>query len=151
MILLSACEPDDPRAESGIGPGNEKRGNIAFSTPGNNASRIGIAVRESVGKPPPARDMTAAIRDTCPLHHGKMRARIVPIIFDGSSPEGAPAANAKASAEFPFGIEEIVASGSALLPDAPVSARVYVCDTCLATKRAADKNRETASVPVASQ
>ena len=148
VLMLSSCDPD----ERNFGAGNDNHQSRNEKKPSTNG--IGheqLAAQDSVGKPPPPRNLAGGVHDTCPVHHEKMRLREIPIVFEDSASAGSEPESPPATAEFPFGAEKIVSSGNALLPDESLSARVYQCASCVAARRAAEIRRAESAPPTASK
>lgn len=129
LMLLSSCEPGDDG--TGAGNGGARQRSIL---PGNTANPERIAAQESLGKPPPPRDLRGGIDDECPVHQEKMKLKEIPILFGEDVP-----AKQLLTAQFPFGAEKITSSGNALLPGQPLSARVYQCASCVTARKAAEE------------
>jgi len=145
ILLLSSCEPEAGHSEDA----EDRRGKRERRTAGNvfvnEMSHAQISAQDSLGKEPLARNMVSAIDDICPLHHEKMRMTEIPIVFEDDLP-GDPAHNSlPATAAFPFGAERIVSAGNSLLPGEPHTARVYLCASCIAARKAAEAKRMPAA------
>ena len=145
MLLLASCEPGQENAGTGnTTPQDGEAGMASNFRNKSNAERI--AAHDSVGRPPGPRDLVNDAVDICPVHHEAMKVRELPILFSDTAPEKADPSEIQATAEFPFGAEEIISSGNALLPGEPISARVYQCAACIAARRAAEAKRTAAAL-----
>ena len=133
MLLLSSCEPEGGSSEVGINK-RDRKGKWQDTFVDDKMSPAQIAAQNSVGNAPQSRNLIAAVEDTCPVHHEKMKQREIPVVFEEIKANG----DESATAEFPFGAEKIVSAGNALLPGEPLTARVYQCASCIAARRLAE-------------
>ena len=150
MLLLSSCEPEGGSSNAGITKADPEE-NWRDRIVDDKVSHAQIAAQDSVGKTPQPRDLVAAVEDTCPVHHEKMKQREIPIVFEETSANGSKSAHPSATAAFPFGAEKIVSAGNALLPGEPLTARVYQCASCVAARRLAEVRRKESDPPTRSE
>jgi len=150
-LLISSCEPPEDNTDAGNNRPHEQNEKWNSKLSVNTASHQQLSAQDSLGKPPSPRDLTAAIADICPVHHEKMKLREVPILFEENAANGTDSNNPSATAEFPFGAEKIVSAGNALLPGEALTARVYQCASCIATRRAAEKKAKPPAAPGATK
>ena len=146
-LLLISCEPGHDRGDAANTGPRTRDGSPGVNLPGNSANHERLAAQDSLGKPPPPRNLLEGVEDECPVHHERMKVREIPIVFENGAPQGADPASFSLTARFPFGAEKIVSTGNALLPSEPLTARVYQCASCIAASKAAGKKFTPASAP----
>ena len=151
LLLLSSCEPEDVRSDEVEDRRRKPDRNAAKNVFVSDMSHAQLSAQDSLGKEPLARNMVSAIDDICPLHHEKMRMSEIPIVFEDDLPAGTAHAIPSATAAFPFGAERIISAGNSLLPGEPHTARVYLCASCIAARKAAEEKRTPAAPPAQSE
>ncbi len=84
MLLLSSCTPAGGSSSTGKGSSEESGGGLAESLKSTTVSNAEMAAVDSMGKPPAPRNLIAALDNTCPVHHRKMKIAEIPIVFEST-------------------------------------------------------------------
>ncbi len=149
MLLLASCGPNGGSSEAGDSRRRNPQGGSDATFLPDTMTHAQISAQDSVGRPPLPRNLVATVEDICPVHHAKMKMRVVPIVFEEPNANGDESAILPATAAFPFGAEKIVSAGNALLPSQSLTARVYQCEPCIIARRIAEEKRKQPAVRTA--
>lgn len=143
VLLLASCDSSGPPARAA---GDSKEDLITTLVEQPSVIRHeSLSAANLAGRAPEPLNLTAGVNDTCPVHHQKMRERMVPIVLD-SEPKGRAHASARLREAFPFGAAEAVHEGGRFLPEDPQTARIFQCAACVAgRKEAAAREAQTVS------